>query len=490
MPPARNYPTNAELIQLVREHGSILAVARFLDVGYPTLSSHIRRMTIETPDLREQLAAARTAHRPNRSHLDARGSINWPEDDELVALIATHGTIVGAAQALGCAAGTLRHRMQRQGIAAPTPGAVQLSSAPVDDPFRLKVDQLKAEVKALRRENGDYSERLASQEAFFDRIVEATKRPVEPLEIIPRRTSSDLPKRSAILPIYDMQFGQLVRAADTPGGKGTFSLEVFDDRMRRYIEGTKGALEHYAASYQLSELVLVFGGDQVEGDEIFSGQAWQLELDPPRQVWELAGRMEAMVRELVEFARNDLGVEYVLAVCVPGNHGKVGGRKSGARPATYSWDWLLFKLLEHRCSTWIDDFVIEAAGSAFFYAAGQEFQAVHGDQIRGWGGIPFYGLQRFDARSVRLHNRLYRYLLMGHHHQAGEIPQNTGAETIISGDWVGANNLSGIITAASRPQQKILYVAEKWGITSTERIYLTDDADAYEQSPIHGRSLR
>ena len=79
---------------------------------------------------------------------------------------------------------------------------------------------------------------------------------------------------------------------------------------------------------------------------------------------------------------------------------------------------------------------------------------------------------------------------MGHHHQAGEIPQNTGAETIISGDWVGANNLSGIITAASRPQQKILYVAEKWGITSTERIYLTDDADAYEQSPIHGRSLR
>jgi hypothetical protein len=64
----------------------------------------------------------------------------------------------------------------------------------------------------------------------------------------------------------------------------------------------------------------------------------------------------------------------------------------------------------------------------------------------------------------------------------------TGAETIVSGDWVGANNLSGVITAASRPQQKVIYVAEKWGVSSTERIYLTDTDAALEPSPVYGLS--
>ncbi|MEI6446487.1 MAG: hypothetical protein WCO96_01250 [Actinomycetes bacterium] len=468
-----------EILDAVTEAGTIKGAADLLGINEKTLNGRITRLGI-----RDEVHGLRNPGKASVPHNDPRGSVDWPSDREVEQIVTDSDNLEQAAERFGCTRPTLIHRMRRQGITARPMGRRR---KPIDDPQRLQVDQLKGENKALKRENSEYAKLLASQESFFNRIVDATKRPVEPLKIKPRPRQSGKPVRSAILPIYDMQFGQLVRESDTPGGKGTFNVDVFDERLNRYLEGTKGALRHYASSYQLNELILVYGGDQVEGDEIFGGQAWQLELDPPRQVWELAGRVETLTRDLVEFARGELGIEYVLVVCVPGNHGKVGGKRGGARPATYSWDWLLFKLLEHRASEWVDDYIIEPAGSAFFYAAGQEFQAVHGDQIRGWGGIPFYGLQRFDARSVRLHNRLYRYLLMGHHHQAGEIPQNTGAETIISGDWVGANNLSGLITAASRPQQKILYVSEKWGITSTERIYLTDDEAAYQPSAIHGR---
>lgn len=58
-------------------------------------------------------------------------------------------------------------------------------------------------------------------------------------------------------------------------------------------------------------------------------------------------------------------------------------------------------------------------------------------------------------------------------------------ETIVSGDWVGANNLSKFIAAASRPQQKVLFVSEKWGIDGTERIYFAQADEAYAPTAVH-----
>jgi hypothetical protein len=174
---------------------------------------------------------------------------------------------------------------------------------------------------------------------------------------------------------------------------------------------------------------------------------------------------------------------------VPGNHGKVGGKRGGARPKTYNSDWGLQVMLKDKLRAEpIDEFVVNPAGSVFFYAAGFECQAIHGEQIRGWGGIPFYGIARHDAKSVRLHSRLYRYLFLGHIHQQSQINIGTGAEACVSGDWVGANNMSGDIVAASRPKQSLVYFGAQYGITESVPIYLTDADDALAPSPIYGKA--
>ena len=198
--------------------------------------------------------------------------------------------------------------------------------------------------------------------------------------------------------------------------------------------------------------------------------------------------METAIREVVQFAVSELGIQHIGCYGVDDNHGKVGGKRGGARPATYSWNWLFLKILfeQRLAKDRIDEFAIEPGGSLFFRCAGHEFQLIHGHQVRGWGGLPFYGLTKFDGRSIRLHNKIYRYLLMGHHHQPGVIPNGAG-ETIVSGDWVGANNLSGMITAASRPQQNVLFVAKKWGITGIERVYFQDADEAYGEPHVYGR---
>lgn len=356
----------------------------------------------------------------------------------------------------------------------------------INDPFKLKADQDAATIKALKRENVEYAKALAKQEMFFDRIVEATQISVKPVKYPVHKQNAKLPARSVVVPLYDMQFGSLVQASETPGGKGTFNTRVFDERLARYVDRMTANIRKQALGYRMDELIFVFGGDQVEGDEIFPGMTWQLELDPPRQVWELAMKLADAMQRIIRFAREEIGFKRIALYGTVGNHGKVGGKRSGSRPLTYSWDWLCLKILFDRLrGEPVDEMVIEPAG-LFFYAAGVEFQAIHGEHIRGWGGIPFYGIARFDARSVRLHNILYRYLIMGHIHQRAEITIGTGAEALVSGDWVGATSLSGVITAASRPQQSLIYVSAKMGVAETARIYLTDAAVANAPTHIYG----
>jgi hypothetical protein len=113
---------------------------------------------------------------------------------------------------------------------------------------------------------------------------------------------------------------------------------------------------------------------------------------------------------------------------------------------------------------------------------------IHGDEIRGWGGIPFYGLSRYDSKAVRQGHLLHDYLLLGDKHVPAEIEQGGGGETLMCGAWVGENNLSRQLGAAARPQQRVHFVAEKWGISESTRIYFETADAARAPSHIHGRA--
>lgn len=414
-----------------------------------------------------------------------------PDKDKLLELARAHGSLRQVSIALGWASGTLAVKLNKPenadlkrellAIIATAPEPVD----PEENRDELKVVNLTEENRVLRKQIRDYRKQLASQEEFFDRIVEICKVRVDTPRYSTRAQSKKKPANSVIAPIYDCQFGQFVRPTDTPGNQGGFSVDVFDQRLARWVEGVCQVIARRADGYRIEELFLPFGGDQVEGDEIFPGQAWQLEIDPMEQMFQLATKMDSAIKEVIRFAKQEVGIPKIAVYGVTGNHGKVGGRRGGARPRTYNWDYGFLRLMRDKLRAEpIDQFAVELGGSLFFRAGGHEFQMVHGDEIRGWGGLPFYGLSKFDARSIRLHNRIYRYLLMGHHHQAAEVPNGAG-ETIVSGDWVGANNLSGVITAASRPQQKVLFVAAKWGIAATERIYFAEAAEAYTPTHMH-----
>lgn len=254
---------------------------------------------------------------------------------------------------------------------APDAGRLdELAERDILDKERIRQTQVDAELRVLRRENQQYAKALAKQEEFFERFVEISRVPVNVPKFEVPKQSKKLPARSVVVPIYDQQYGQLVRPSDTPGQHGGFNTSIYDARAQRWFEGVTSHIRNQAAVYRLEEMVIVLGGDHVEGDEVFAGQSWQLEIDPVKQMWELACKMGGdnegrvgLLQRLVRFAKQEIGIPYILVVAVPGNHGKVGGKKSGARPSTYNWDWGLHMIVQDKMrSDPVDEFVIRPDG--------------------------------------------------------------------------------------------------------------------------------
>lgn len=328
------------------------------------------------------------------------------------------------------------------------------------------------QVKDLKKRNRELEARLLDQENLFDRIVAASTDPLPRPTFRVRASASSKPARHVLLPIFDTQYGQRVVPNDTVGGIGGFDSGVFRARLETYVEKVSALMRSYSAGHRLESMVFALGGDMVEGDEIFAGQPWQLEFDPAEQMIGMRDLLAYAIDALMEVGAS-LGTKKASVLCVPGNHGKVGGKRGGARPKGYSWDVAVYRLLKERLSNHpIHNFVIERAGNCTFDVAGNLFGMIHGDEVKGWGGLPFYGLTRHDAKMIRTLNVIPQYVLLGHHHQPASIPIGYG-EHLMSGNWVGANNLSGIV-GSNVPSQWAFFVSKEHGVCDRSLIYLDE----------------
>jgi hypothetical protein len=335
------------------------------------------------------------------------------------------------------------------------------------------LEGLEAQNKALKSENKKLKAHLMNQEELVDRIVAESTEPLPPPSFeMKLRKRTDKPKRAIMLPIFDCQYGAFVRATDTVGNIGGFDADIFSHRVDVYIEKQTKTMEDYAAGHAIEELVIPIGGDTVEGDEIFAGQEWQLCLDPPAQVMGVRNHLARIIHALME-AGAELGVQSVSLLLTPGNHGRVGGRRTGARPTSYNWDIMVYHLLEEMLANYpIRTFAIEPAGNCLFDVKGNLCSMIHGDEVRGWGGLPFYGLTRHDAKMIRTLNVIPEYVFLGHHHQPASIPIGYG-EHLMSGNWVGASSLSKIV-GSNCPSQWFFGISEEWGVCDRSLIYLDE----------------
>jgi len=320
-----------------------------------------------------------------------------------------------------------------------------------------------AKIDILVKENRSLKRRLRRQGAEQDLIadlISANLAKIEPRKITPLR----LPPKKArwrpqimVLALSDIHAGQVVKSTDV-AALSEYSWSEVKSRMTVLRDAILEIAESMP-DIPFTEFWINGLGDWVAGEDIYVGQGRRIDKDLADQMFDLA---ELVSRELIEplcqyFPKVRLN-------CVWGNHGRTG-RKGTHSPRT-NFDYICYRHLKVRLSR-IENFQCFVSNSAFMAmeCLGRTHLLMHGDSIKRYMQVPWYGMQRAHAQLVQLMQLFIDYLWLGHHHQAATVDTSVG-KRISNGSWPGGDELS--ITkmhAGNQPKQVLCGFNETRGMT-------------------------
>ena len=262
------------------------------------------------------------------------------------------------------------------------------------------------------------------------------------------------------------------------GGLEEYNFDISCRRAENYIDKiiahTQGDL---GASYNFTDLTILAYGDHTSG-EIHDAVSHSHFKNQFKNCLAIGKLHALMVRDLAPFF-NSVNIVYL-----PGNHGRRSPKKDHHRPQN-NFDYLIAKIAEMACVD-LDNviFTVPNAFSINLEINGVGFNISHGDDVRGFAGIPFYGMVRRQKNLICLEalNRSKRefkvkYFVMGHHHIAGSLGDMDG-ELLLNGAWIGTDPYSyNSFSGYREPQQWIHGVNPDVGITWRMNVLLRSDDD-------------
>jgi len=198
----------------------------------------------------------------------------------------------------------------------------------------------------------------------------------------------------AVVLMSDLHMGASDEEEEThaPG----YDHQVFLGELDTLEKKIARITSHHRSVHPIQKLVLLWLGDFVDGHEVFPGQAWRTEDDAVVQVLSGTLRLADFVNTLSSIFSE------IEIVCVPGNHGRVRGKEPGT--TNLNWDFLTYHNIRNylrnnsrvKFSITQSWWIIKNIGRFRFYLD-------HGTTFgRRWMGIPFYGIERAEARTRKM----------------------------------------------------------------------------------------
>lgn len=336
-----------------------------------------------------------------------------------------------------------------------------------------RVEELEERNKQLRKANHNLTGKIAdtkiSKQDMVDAVYDAVSDAMSGLDIqpvpAPKYRVGKGDGEHAVALVSDLQLAKV-----TP----TYTSEICEQRMEEYAQKIIKLAEIQRTDHPVDEITVTCLGDIVEGVEIFPGQQWLIDAGLYRQVTVDGPRI------MINFFRTLLGAfKKVHVVWVIGNHGRIG-RKGTFDPETNADRMLgniIQMLLENEPR--IDFVVPDGRGERNWYAVAEvgNYKAlcIHGDQIRGHSGFPWYGLgKKVQGWAAGAIPEDFQDVFMGHFHQVARVPLNN--RTVWANGSTESYNTYAQenLAAMSDPQQWLLFVdPEKGKVTASYVVDLT-----------------
>lgn len=324
--------------------------------------------------------------------------------------------------------------------------------------YKRQRDSAQRQLYEVKHKHSDY---LGAVEAAVTEAIESqTIKPVKAPNLKPSKGNG--PEEVAVALLSDLQTGKI-----TPD----YNTEVCRERVMAYAEKIVRITNVQRADHPVRECVVPMLGDLVEGVDIFPGQQWLIDSTLYRQVFDSTPVI------VVDFLRYLLAhFDTVRVEAVQGNHGRIG-RKGTFGPEDNS-DRMVYRVIklmlrdEPRLTFNMADPEGERAWYKILRIGEYSALLIHGDQIRGSMGYPWYGLGKkvhsWGSGGLGVVDSKFQDVMLGHWHQLARIPLNH--RTVWQNGSTESYNTfaSEMLAAQSEPSQWLLFVRPDKGVVTAE----------------------
>lgn len=323
---------------------------------------------------------------------------------------------------------------------------------------------LDQQIDDLRRALENTQRQLAKQKARTDELVAATQTAAREavlatggVKLPARRTRSK--KRGAEVALWHL--------TDWQGAKVTpsYNSQVMRDRVLRFCEKAARLAEIQRADHPVDDLVIMLGGDMIEGLFNFPTQPYEIDAT-------LFGQyvtVSKLLTEVVQFALHEFSTVRVIAEW--GNHGRLGSKRD-AVPRSDNADRMTYELARSLVNTdarvtWDDcpeDIQRVEIGN---YRA----LLIHGDEVgRNGFASPSTIVQHVNRWRSGAYPWEFRDVFIGHYHTHAEWAMANGEGAVYqTGSTESENRYAGVMLAASAiPSQRVHFVDPVAGRTTAQ----------------------
>lgn len=309
---------------------------------------------------------------------------------------------------------------------------------------------------------------LRKQLARDENIIQALKEVIPqfpaPEKVEPPRPVIRKTKETAVLLISDWHIGEVVSEEETLG-LGAFNSEIATARVELIAEKTIDLITGYTRS-KIDTIVVGALGDMVSG-QIHEELERTQDLNAAEQVYLSALLLAYLLDELSAYFQ-------IRFVGVVGNHGRLK-KKPEAKEKYVNWDYIVYQIasLLLRDNNRIE-WNISKSPHAFVEIEGHLFLFTHGDAVRSWAGIPWYGISRYANNMREILNRrslILDGLCMGHFHQPADIARINGP-ILVNGSLKGPDEYSLQFGAAMQASQVLFGVSKEYPETFRYTLWL------------------
>lgn len=306
-------------------------------------------------------------------------------------------------------------------------------SGPIDEAtlrasLSEEVQNLQSIIKDRDRELQEYRKDHGKLETLFRSLRDCIA-PMAPV-IAPKlskRQASRTPS-TALIRISDGHHGAVQLASEIEG-INAYSPAISRARQLGYIDDVCDWVERHRSSYPIPDAAIIVTGDLISGDIHEELRATNAFPAPVQAVQAGALLAEQIIRAAESFER------VVVHFVVEDNHGRLSKKPQAKEAGMNTWNYIVGEVARlHLLDQPRVQFNVYPVLETVVRVGCRQYLISHGHNIKGWGGHPWYGIDRAVGREAQARLQLvmeelsraatlgFHKYLIGHWHTPVDLP--------------------------------------------------------------------